>query len=139
MKESTKIWTKKFFDKILDKSVFVYYISIRQRMNNHLTISGPGFSDCLLHSLSSGLWAQTEFWVPISFSPFLPFRVPEKNRPIGRLFLFFKNSKYFPMRTAYKLIDRYSNCHFISTPFQYFFVANKCHWITRNINHTLYF
>ena len=35
---------------------------------------GPEIPDSLLHSLSSGLWTPTKFRMPISFSPFLPFR-----------------------------------------------------------------
>ena len=84
---------------------------------------GPGFSDSLLHSLSSGLWAQNQFRMPISFSPFLPFKASGKYRWKQRYFfvcynkrLFYKNTEYFPMRRADKLIHRDCSCHFITAP-----------------------
>jgi len=106
---------------------------------------GPGFSDSLLHSLSSGLWAQTQFRMPISFSPFLPFKASEKNAAGNSgvfLFmynsLFFKYAEYFPMLCTNKLIHRNRDCHFIPTAFQLFSITNKTGWITRNINYFFY-
>lgn len=53
---------------------------------------GPGDSDSLLHSLSSGPWdpAFLQFRMPVSFSPFLPFWAFEKYRRQRRYF-FYKN------------------------------------------------
>ena len=120
----------------------MYYISIRQRnksldqMFKHLR--GPEFSDSLLHSLSSGLWAQTELRMPISFSPFLPFRASGESHPRGWLFLFIKNRKYFPVRRTHKLVNRYCNIHFISAVFQNLYVTDKSIWITGNINNAFH-
>ena len=114
----------------------LYFDSSRDE--NRLTISGPGFSDSLLHSLSSGLWAQTEFRMPVSFSPFLPFWASGKSHPHGWLFLFYKHAEYFPVCRTYKLINRYRDSHFISTVFKNLFITHKGLWITRNIHYFLH-
>ena len=114
----------------------LYFDSSRDE--NRLTISGPGFSDSLLHSLSSGLWAQTQFRMAVSFSPFLPFWPSGKSRPQGWLFLFYKHAKYFPVHRAYKLVNRDCDCHFIPAAFQYLFITNKCCRVTRNINYAFH-
>ncbi len=82
-----------FLTKRLDKLLFVYYISNRQRGNTRrlatkVTMESRG-SDSLLHSLSSGLWVPKYILeCPISFSPFLPFGAFGNTAGNGGVFLF---------------------------------------------------
>ena len=71
----------------------MYYISNRQRIKPmtrcQASEKGPEFSDSLLHSLSSGLWAQTDsLGCPFLFLLSFLSGHPEKYRPTAVFFLF---------------------------------------------------
>ena len=116
----------------------MYYITIRQRKNSFIDHRAQGFQtpSYILSPLDFG--PKQQFRMPISFSPFLPFKASEKNTAeFSGVFLFsylfIKNTEYFPMFRTNKLVNRYCDLHYISALFQYLFITYKCVWITRYI------